>query len=151
MTMPVIPPTLPANLMTPGVGAAAPGAMPGAGQTQGIQNKGVEFGQKLAEARQPDAVQAIHAPQPANPAALPAGVNPLNQIEGIRGEITSIRQQYEQKVARGELKPGDPQLETWRLLDLQTRAQDVAFRVELVTKIVEHGVGGVKQLSQTQA
>ena len=38
-----------------------------------------------------------------------------------------------------------------QLFDLQTRAHDVAFRVELLTKVVEQGVKGVTQISATQA
>ena len=82
---------------------------------------------------------------------MPDGTNPIEQAKGIRGEIQQIRADLEARAKAGEIDSNDTRVDTWRLLDLQTRAQDVAFRVELVTKVVEQATSGVKQISQTQA
>ena len=151
MTIPGAPgpiqPTPPTNM---------PGAAGGAGPTGGAQQTGgAAFGQKLdgpAGADVPGANPANNA-SPIDATAkveFKDGTNPLDQAAGIRDEIASIREQFEQQIADGKVPASDAQAQVWKLLDLQTRVQDVAFRVELVTKVIEQGTGGIKQLSQTQ-
>jgi hypothetical protein len=119
-----------------------------AGANPSFSAPGVEFGQKLNPA---DATQGTQAVGDVKKVEFKDGTNPLDQANGIRDEIARIRADYESQVASGQLKPGDGQVQVWRLMDLQTRAQDVHFRVELVTKLIDNVSGGIKQLSQTQA
>lgn len=126
---------------------------PGAGQEVGkTESVGAAFGSHM----QPpgvDAAQGADAVSGIDPARvqMPDGTNPIEQAKGIRSEIQQIRADLEARANAGEIDSNDTRVDTWRLLDLQTRAQDVAFRVELVTKVVEQATSGVKQISQTQA
>ena len=139
MTMP-IPPSMPPT-PPPGGADAAQGAA-GSNPAGGVPN--AQFDQKMTPG-----VQNAQQPQPVGRIELKDGISPFDQVKGIRDEIASIRSEMEAKAkAGGEVEGG--QVNLWRMLDLQTRAQDVHFRVEMVTKMVEHATGGVKQLSQTQ-
>lgn len=117
-----------------------------AGDTQGVA-----FGSHMQPAAPPDAAQQTQAANETQRVGKIDNIDPLEQAKGIREEITSIRQNLEQMQASGKIDPADGQLQMWRMLDLQTRVQDVHFRVELVTKVVEHGTSSIKQISQTQA
>lgn len=132
----------PAN--TPGADSANPAAKAGDAQ-------GVAFGAHMQPAAQPNAAQQTQAANDTQRVGKVGNIDPLEQAKGIREEITSIRQNLEQMQATGKIDPADGQLQMWRMLDLQTRVQDVHFRVELVTKVVEHGTSSIKQISQTQA
>jgi len=137
MTIPITPAAIPTPPPMQNLGGPAAGPTPG-----------VEFGQKVNPQQGADATSRVGEVKPPQ---FKDGPNPLDQAEGIRSEIARIRADYESKVVSGELKPGDGQVQVWRMMDLQTRAQDVHFRVELVSKLVDQFAGGVKQLSQTQA
>lgn len=143
MTMP-IPPTPPPTPPPSPAGADAaqgPAGPAGPNAPGGIQD--AQFNSKMA------GVENTQQVQPTGRIELKDGINPLDQVKGIRDEIASIRNEMEAKAkAGGDVEGG--QVNLWRMLDLQTRAQDVHFRVEMVTKLVEHATGGVKQLSQTQ-
>ena len=75
----------------------------------------------------------------------------IEQFDAIRTEAAEMRAHTQQQVAEGKLAPDDTKVQLMQLFDLQTRAHDVAFRVELLTKVVEQGVKGVTQISATQA
>ncbi len=140
MTLPINPAGVP-NLPPPSPAG-------GAGPVGGGGAPGVEFGQKM---NSPQAAEGSQKVGEAGRVEFKDGTNPLDQAQGIREEISRIRGEYESQIAKGEIKPGDGQAQIWRLMDLQTRAQDVHFRVELVTKLIDNVSGGIKQLSQTQA
>ncbi len=142
---PIPPNSLPGQGQTPGADSANPAAKSG-------QTSGVAFGQHMEQAGEPAGATAPpHGTQGPNEAMNIGGIDPLQQANGIRDEIASIRDNLEQMKASGKIDESDGQLQLWRMLDLQTRVQDVHFRVELVTKVVEQGTSGIKQISQTQA
>ncbi|MEM7624460.1 MAG: hypothetical protein AAF333_02405 [Planctomycetota bacterium] len=108
-----------------------------------------------------DRLQGPEAPAFAHAEASPvAGVeksaqvnqpNLIEQFDAIRTEAAEMRAHTQQQVAEGKLGADDKSVQLMQLFDLQTRAHDVAFRVELLTKVVEQGVKGVTQISATQA
>jgi len=128
-----------------------PGAEAGNPAEKAGQTPGAAFGEHMQSAQQPDAAQQVQAPAETQRVEQTGRIDPLEQAKGIREEIASIRENLEQMRASGKIDESDGQLQIWRMLDLQTRVQDVHFRVELVTKVIEHGTSSIKQISQTQA
>jgi len=143
----------------------APGAAPqpqakpetqGPGQEPG----GADFKDKLSSG-QPE--QATGAPNEVNQVAQkpdvqdPSKVNeaqktamaelladPVQGRQALSREAATLVQQYK----AGKV---DPQELTWKLFDLQMKAQDLSLKSELVSKVIEHGTSGVKTVLQTQA
>ncbi len=114
-----------------------PAAQPIGGPTA-VASPGVEFGQKIS----------------------PSEVDPAGTVgKSLKVEATDGKDLFAAKAdiaaeierMRAGLDPSDPRTQVWKLMSLQNRAQDVHFRVELVSKLVDQFAGGVKQLSQTQA
>lgn len=136
-----VPPTPSQNLTTQQTtDAASPTKTPGAA-----------FGQKMDAAKGAADAAATQAQQQVTAAQAPAKTDPLSAATSLRQEIAQIRADLEKQKVAGKIDEKDGQIQLWRLFDLQTRAQDLHFRVELVTKVVEHGTSSVKQISQTQA
>lgn len=135
----------------------APAANP-AGGAQGLLTGGDASTQGSSFA---DRLQGPEAPNFDNPSANPVGgveksaqvtqPNLIEQFDAIRTEAAEMRAHTQQQVAEGKLGADDKSVQLMQLFDLQTRAHDVAFRVELLTKVVEQGVKGVTQISATQA
>ena len=84
----------------------------------------------------------------------------FGQFDKIRGEFEGFIKksgELDQAVAEGKLKFNDPKVVQQRreelrmLLHFQTEMQAAAMKVEIASKVVEHGTSGVKTVLSTQA
>lgn len=115
------------------------------------------------QVEQVERVETAAAPEP--------GVEPLEDAPaGIRGafelldrawkryqKISNELAELHKKAARGEIQPDDPELAFREaelmneLFTVQMLVQRGQFGVELMSKVVEHGTGGMRTVLQTQA
>ena len=82
------------------------------------------------------------------------------RFDNIRADMNSFvhkTAEFDKMVAEGKIKPNDPRVaaahrdEMRQLLFFQSEMQSAAMKVEIASKVVEHGTSGVKTVLQTQA
>ena len=160
----------------PGAGVQPPdaGGVRAGGGAQPSDVEGPKFQQQFQaeSSAAPGAPQNLQLDQGAGikPATQPTDrVNALSpaaksdvfaRFDHVRGELRAYTQksaEMDKLVAEGKLKPNDPQVlaarrdEMRQLLFLQSEMQGAAMKVEIASKVVEHGTSGVKTVLQTQA
>ena len=75
-----------------------------------------------------------------------------DSLRSIDRELPAARAEFQQLVA--DVRSGrltDSLEANARLLDLQFRIQDLAFRADLFSKVVDQAVGSTRSILQTQA
>lgn len=157
------------SLPTPGIGAGGPNGAVGA---PGKATDGEAFRAKMEAPATGQPNPTTEAANPTNSANSANSTNSANKTDAVtnRNEVPNAegliksteernmgklidrnRQIWEKKLEAGEISEDNHQLQTWRLMGVQQRVQEIHMRVEMVTKVVDHGTQSVKQLSQTQA
>jgi len=111
-------------------------------------------------------VNSVESTQRVNRGQIPDKQNMLGnqdmfgQFDKIRGEFETFLKKsgdLDQAVAEGKIKFNDPKVTQQRreemrmLLHFQTEMQGAAMKVEIASKVVEHGTSGVKTVLSTQA
>ena len=111
-------------------------------------------------------IDSVQSTQRVNPGQIPDKQNMLGnqdmfgQFDKIRGEFETFLKKsgdLDQAVAEGKIKFNDPKVTQQRreemrmLLHFQTEMQGAAMKVEIASKVVEHGTSGVKTVLSTQA
>ena len=116
------------------------------------QPQGHDFASRLdgaaamhADSAATGAVQAARAKvvQPAEQRDM-LSLDMFKQQQGLRAEARQVFEQMRDGKLHGVEAMG-------RLMDLQMRAQEVSFRLELASKVIEHGTTGARTMLQTQA
>ncbi|HEY8747717.1 MAG TPA: hypothetical protein VIM11_07075 [Tepidisphaeraceae bacterium] len=166
-------------MMTPDIATRLPITQPGtSGQENNAVKSPAEQGNDLkAEFRdrmdnsvngvQPtEAVTAtnptntIESTQRVNRGNVPDKQDMFGQFDKIRGEFDAFLKrsgELDKAVADGKLKINDPKVAQQRreemrmLLHFQSEMQGTAMKVEIASKVVEHGTSGVKTVLSTQA
>jgi hypothetical protein len=164
---------------TPDIATRLPTTQPGLSQEHlsdkagAEQNKDVsgDFRAHLDNANnvqqpgQNNQIDSIDSTQRVNRGQIPDKQNMQNQdmfgqFDKIRGEFEGFIKksgELDQAVAEGKLKFNDPKVVQQRreemrmLLHFQTEMQGAAMKVEIASKVVEHGTSGVKTVLSTQA
>jgi hypothetical protein len=114
---------------------------------------------------QNDQVNSVESTQRVNPGTIPdkqnmMGQDMFGQFDKIRGEFDAFLKksgELDKAVSEGKLKISDPKVVQQRreemrmLLHFQSEMQGTAMKVEIASKVVEHGTSGVKTVLSTQA
>ena len=164
----------------PGTGpGAGPGGAGGAGLENGIQQKPAFLEQiqqnqagltngantpqnqpQVSQAGQNNAVSERQSLNRVNQASSAKSPDLFARFDQIRGEMDTFvhkSSEMDKMVAEGKLKPNDPRVlsaqrdEMRQMLFFQSEMQSAAMKVEIASKVVEHGTSGVKTVLQTQA
>ncbi|MEM6394675.1 MAG: hypothetical protein AAF797_18065 [Planctomycetota bacterium] len=125
---------------------------------QGIEPTASDPQASVDPARHPD-VQAtldkINAPKPTDA----AGYDPFSKLESLEAQTVEHMNAFnelQRQVNAGLADPNDPAVRAAldsrmeNLMMIQSRMHSASFAVELVSKVVEQGTSGAKQILQTQ-
>jgi hypothetical protein len=162
---------------TPDIATRLPTTQPGISAHENIAEKsGPEQGKNVSadfrnhldntnniqpvNAAQNDQVNSIESTQRVNRGNIPDKQDMFGQFDKIRGEFDAFLKrsgELDKAVSEGKLKVGDPKVMQQRreemrmLLHFQSEMQGTAMKVEIASKVVEHGTSGVKTVLSTQA
>lgn len=139
---------------TPGVPGTNPAEMNPAGGPGGpgqieprVELDGPAFADRLNGAESIDAATKAVEPLRARFSDITGYLDGCDGVlEQVRKENASLIEAYKS----GEVGATDRPLMMMKMLDSQIKVQDLSMRVELATKLVEHGTTSVRQISQTQ-
>jgi len=121
---------------------------PAATQPQKVDDGGAFAKQMNAGQAQPTtpAADAVHHVRLGESGDM---INVFNNVDRERHELNIKAEQTLKDMQ--DAPDEDRAKHMWKLFEIQQRVQDLSFRMQLVSKVIEHGTSSVKQLSNTQA